>query len=46
MSVIFKTPLANTMAFGGVPTGNTKTNEQAIVTGNIKARGWVSVCWA
>ena len=39
MSGIFKYPVENTIAFGGVPTGNTNANEAAIAVGIIKYRG-------
>ena len=32
-------PLPNTMAFGGVATGNMKANEAASVAGSIKNKG-------
>jgi hypothetical protein len=39
ISLTFRYPVENTIAFGGVPTGNMKAKEQEIATGTIKARG-------
>lgn len=40
MSLTLRCPPANTIAFGGVATGNMKANEQDIVAGIIKYHGW------
>jgi hypothetical protein len=41
MSYIFKYPVENTIAFGGVATGNINANEQAIHTLIIMYNGWM-----
>ena len=39
MSLTLRCPPANTIAFGGVATGNMKANEQEIVAGIIRYHG-------
>lgn len=39
MSVTLKWPPENTIALGGVATGNMKANEQAIVAGSMRYHG-------
>ena len=36
-------PVANTIAFGGVATGNMKAKDAQTVAGIIKYNGWTSI---
>ena len=38
--MIFTSPEENTIAFGGVATGNINANEAEIVHGSIMYQGW------
>lgn len=46
MSLTLRCPPANTMAFGGVATGNMKANEQEIVAGIMMYQGWTLIAFA
>ena len=43
MSVILRYPVENTIALGGVATGNINAKEQAMVAVIIKYSGWIPV---
>ena len=43
MSAICRCPLQNTMAFGGVATGNIKANDVAIAAAIMRYNGFVLV---
>ena len=44
MSLTSRYPPANTIAFGGVATGNIKANEHEMVAGSIRYHGWTRMC--
>ena len=44
MSLTLRYPPANTIAFGGVATGNIKANEHEMVAGSIRYHGWTRMC--
>lgn len=43
ISLTFKKPPENTMALGGVATGNIKAKEQATVAGSMRYHGWTQM---
>ena len=47
MSLTLRCPPENTIAFGGVATGNMKANEQEIAAGSMRYQGWTwsSFAW-
>ena len=43
ISFTLRCPPENTMAFGGVATGNMKANEQEMAAGSIRYQGWTPI---